>query len=84
MKQSCMIYYNCLNFWRLTNKLQNKKSIVFQQNKGTKYFGFIKGDEQKSIDTIFCTLTIMKIVRIGKFFDSIELYGVNVSEILML
>jgi hypothetical protein len=58
--------------------------MVMQQNKGINKICTISDDEEKNVDTIFRTLSIMKIARIGKFFDSIKRCGVNVSDILML
>lgn len=79
-----MNHCNCLILWRLTNKLQNKKSMVMQQNKGINKIGTVSDDEEKNVSTIFLTLSTMKIARIGKFFDSIKRCGVNVSDILVL
>jgi hypothetical protein len=70
--------------WQLTNKLQNKKSMAMQQNKGIPKIGTVGDDGAKNAETIFNVLSTMKIARIGKFFDSIKRCGVNVSDILML
>jgi len=58
--------------------------MVMQQNKGINKIGTICDNEEKNVDTIFHTLSTMKIARIGKFFDSIKRCGFNVSDILML
>jgi len=58
--------------------------MVMQQNKSITKISTICDDEVKNVDTIFHTLSTMKIARIGKFFDSIKRCGVNVSDILML
>ncbi|MDO9635308.1 MAG: transposase [Paludibacter sp.] len=55
-----------------------------QQNKGINKISTISDDEEKNVDTIFHTLSTMKIARIGKFFDSIKRCGVDVSDILIL
>ena len=58
--------------------------MVMQQNKGINKISTISDDEEKNVDTIFHTLSTMKIARIGKFFDSIKRCGVDVSDILIL
>ena len=55
-----------------------------QQNKGINKIGTASDDEGRNVDTIFHTLSTMKIARIGKFFDSIKRCGTDVSDILML
>jgi len=58
--------------------------MVMQQNKGINKISTISSDEMKNVDTLFNTLTTMKIARIGAFFDSVKRCGENVSDILML
>ena len=79
-----MNHCNCLNLWRLTNKLQNKKSMVMQQNKGLKKIGIVSEDDVKNVETIFRTFSTMKIKRIGTFFNSIKRCGVDFSDIIIL
>ena len=55
-----------------------------QQNKGINKIGTASDDDGRNVDTIFHTLSTMKIARIGKFFDSIKRCGTDVSDILML
>ncbi|NEW85484.1 MAG: transposase [Mariniphaga sp.] len=55
-----------------------------QQIKGIQKIATINDNPEKNVDTIFQTLALMKISRIGQFFDSTKRCGVNVSDILML
>jgi len=55
-----------------------------QQNKSINKISTVSADEMKNVDTLFHTLTTMKIARIGAFFDSVKRCGANVSDILML
>jgi len=55
-----------------------------QQIKGIKKIATINDNPEENVDTIFHTLSVMKIARIGQFFDSIKRCGVNVSDIMML
>src|SRR5690554_464241 len=55
-----------------------------QQIKGIKKIGMVNDSSEKNVDTIFHTLSKMKIARIGQFFNSVKRCGINVSDILML
>lgn len=55
-----------------------------QQIKGIKKIGMVNDSPEKNVDTIFHTLSKMKIARIGQFFNSVKRCGINVSDILML
>jgi len=55
-----------------------------QQNKGINKTGTVSDDEIRNVDTIFHTLSTMKIARIGMFFNSLKRCGVNTSDILLL
>jgi len=55
-----------------------------QQNKGTINISTIGNNGEKNAIDIFYTLKIMKIARIGQFFNSVKRCGINVSDIILL
>jgi hypothetical protein len=58
--------------------------MVMQQNKGIKNISIIGNDREKNANDIFHTLSKMKILRIGRFFNSVKRCGSNVSDVLLL
>ncbi len=58
--------------------------MVMQQNKGIVNISTIGNNEEKNAIDIFHTLKIMKIARIGQFFNSAKRCGVNVSDLILL
>lgn len=58
--------------------------MVMQQNKDSKNIYTIGNDNDKNATDIFRTLSIMKIKRIGNFFNSIKRCGINISDIMLL
>ncbi len=55
-----------------------------QQDKDIQKTYTIGRDENKNANDIFQTLSKMKIMRIGQFFNSVKRCGVNVSDIILL
>jgi len=55
-----------------------------QQNKGINNIYIIGDSQEKNANDIFHTLSIMKIARIGQFFNSVKRCGVDVSDIILL
>ena len=55
-----------------------------QQDKDIQKTYTIGSDENKNANDIFQTLSRMKIMRIGQFFNSVKRCGVNVSDIILL
>ena len=55
-----------------------------QQDKDIQKTYTIGSDENKNANDIFQTLSKMKIMRIGQFFNSVKRCGVNVSDIILL
>ena len=55
-----------------------------QQNKGSQNIYTIKNNQEKNANDIFRTLSMMKIMRIGQFFNSVKRCGVDVSDIILL
>ncbi len=58
--------------------------MAMQQNKDNKNIYTIGNDNEKNAHDIFRTLSIMKIKRIGQFFNSIKRCGVNISDVILL
>ena len=55
-----------------------------QQNKDIKNIYTIGNSDEKNANDIFRTLSIMKIMRIGQFFNSVKRCGVDVSDVILL
>jgi len=55
-----------------------------QQDKDIQKIYTIASDENKNANDIFQTLSKMKIMRIGQFFNSVKRCGINVSDIILL
>lgn len=58
--------------------------MAMQQNKGIKKTYTVENCQENNSSNIFRTLSIMKIKRIGQFFNSVKRCGVDVSDVLML
>ena len=58
--------------------------MVMQQNKDIVNISTIGNNEEKNAVDVFHTLKIMKIARIGQFFNSVKRCGVNVSDLILL
>ena len=58
--------------------------MVMQQNKDSKNIYTIGNDNDKTAKDIFRTLSLMKIKRIGNFFNSIKRCGVDISDVIYL
>lgn len=55
-----------------------------QQNKSSQNIYTIENNQEKNANDIFRTLSKMKIMRIGQFFNSVKRCGVDVSDIVLL
>jgi len=58
--------------------------MVMQQNKDIVNISTIGNNGEKNAVDVFHTLKIMKIARIGQFFNSVKRCGVNVSDLILL
>ncbi len=58
--------------------------MAMQQNKGIVNISTIGNNGEKNAVDIFHTLKIMKVARIGQFFNGVKRCGVNVPDIILL